>query len=167
MPHCKADWITTIPALITNQTLHTLTLWAHFWPLLPNESTLPSVCCCKVRIKTQRQFVSLNPGHNKTLIDKGIDSQTFWSLLNITHNARKVTHYLFYLGYCSESARVEFILHIYIVVCHNESLSGVSLCSLRTSYICVPWLSVYWYIYNNQIIQGCPCLTPFTCIPSK
>lgn len=83
IPHCKAHSITTIPSLITNHTPNTLTLWLHLWPLLPNESALPSVCCYGNRIKTQGQLVSLDRGHSKALVDKAIDSTTFWRLLNI------------------------------------------------------------------------------------
>lgn len=70
----KAHWITTLPALITNQTPPSLTPSAHFWPLLPDGSSLPSVCCHENRIKPQRQLVSVNTSHNRTLRDKAIDS---------------------------------------------------------------------------------------------
>lgn len=57
-----------------------------------------------------KQLVAADPGHNKALIDKAIDSQAFWSLLNIKQHARKVTHNFFWLEHCSGSAGVELIL---------------------------------------------------------
>lgn len=51
-------------------------------------------------------------------------------------------------------------------VCHNKCLSGVSMCSHWPKLI----YELPYFLCTetfNQIIQMCPCVTPFTCLLSK